>query len=42
MRLLLADGGHDPTLAGALLPDALRWLWRARPTTPADDQHHNP
>jgi enterochelin esterase family protein len=29
LRLVLGDGGHDPNHAGAILPDALRWLWRA-------------
>ena len=28
-RLVLGDGGHDPNHGGAILPDALRWLWRA-------------
>ena len=28
VRLVLGDGGHDPNHAGAILPDALRWLWR--------------
>lgn len=27
-RLVLGDGGHSPNHAGALLPDALKWLWR--------------
>lgn len=27
-RLVLGDGGHNPNHAGALLPDALRWIWR--------------
>ena len=27
-RLVLGDGGHDPNHGGAVLPDALRWLWR--------------
>jgi enterochelin esterase-like enzyme len=27
-RLVLGDGSHDAKHAGALLPDALRWLWR--------------
>ncbi|GAA5178815.1 alpha/beta hydrolase-fold protein [Rugosimonospora acidiphila] len=27
-RLALGDGGHNPNHGGALLPDALRWLWR--------------
>lgn len=27
-RLVLGDGGHDPNHCGAVLPDALRWLWR--------------
>jgi enterochelin esterase family protein len=26
-RLVLGDGGHDPNHGGAILPDALRWLW---------------
>jgi enterochelin esterase family protein len=29
LRLVLGDGGHDPNHAGAILPDALRWLWRS-------------
>jgi len=28
-RLVVGDGGHDPNHGGAILPDALRWLWRA-------------
>ncbi|WP_369374376.1 alpha/beta hydrolase [Promicromonospora sp. Populi] len=28
-RLVLGDGGHNPNHAGVLLPDALRWVWRA-------------
>ena len=28
LRLILGDGGHDPNHGGAILPDALRWLWR--------------
>jgi enterochelin esterase-like enzyme len=27
-RLVLGDGGHNPNHGGAVLPDALRWLWR--------------
>jgi enterochelin esterase-like enzyme len=27
-RLVLGDGGHDVNHGGAILPDALRWLWR--------------
>jgi enterochelin esterase family protein len=27
-RLVLGDGGHDRNHGGAILPDALRWLWR--------------
>jgi enterochelin esterase-like enzyme len=27
-RFVLGDGGHDPNHGGAILPDALRWLWR--------------
>ncbi|GAA2223727.1 alpha/beta hydrolase-fold protein [Promicromonospora sukumoe] len=34
-RLVLGDGGHNPNHAGVLLPDALRWLWRASPAGPA-------
>ena len=30
-RLVLGDGGHDPNHGGAILPDALRWLWRREP-----------
>jgi enterochelin esterase-like enzyme len=30
LRLVLGDGGHDPNHGGAILPDALRWLWRNR------------
>ncbi|HZU74177.1 MAG TPA: alpha/beta hydrolase-fold protein [Acidimicrobiales bacterium] len=30
-RFVLGDGGHDPNHGGAILPDALRWLWRASP-----------
>jgi enterochelin esterase family protein len=28
LRLVVGDGGHSPNHAGAILPDALRWLWR--------------
>jgi enterochelin esterase-like enzyme len=28
LRLVLGDGGHDPNHCSAILPDALRWLWR--------------
>jgi enterochelin esterase-like enzyme len=28
LRVVLGDGGHDPNHGGAILPDALRWLWR--------------
>lgn len=28
LRFVLGDGGHDPNHGGAILPDALRWLWR--------------
>jgi len=27
-QVLLGDGGHDANHGGAILPDALRWLWR--------------
>jgi enterochelin esterase-like enzyme len=30
-RLVLGDGGHNPNHGGVLLPDALRWVWRAEP-----------
>jgi enterochelin esterase-like enzyme len=29
LRFVLGDGGHDANHGGAILPDALRWLWRA-------------
>lgn len=29
LRFVLGDGGHDTNYGGAILPDALRWLWRA-------------
>jgi enterochelin esterase-like enzyme len=32
LRLVLGDGGHDANHGGAILPDGLRWLWRADPT----------
>jgi len=35
LRLVLGDGGHDPNHGGAILPDALRWLWHAEATQPA-------
>jgi enterochelin esterase-like enzyme len=35
LRLVLGDGGHDPNHGGAILPDALRWLWRSE--TPQGD-----
>jgi hypothetical protein len=28
LRFVLGDGGHDANHGGAILPDALRWLWR--------------
>jgi len=28
VRFVLGDGGHDANHGGAILPDALRWLWR--------------
>jgi enterochelin esterase family protein len=28
LRVVVGDGGHDANHAGAILPDALRWLWR--------------
>jgi enterochelin esterase-like enzyme len=28
LRLVLGDGGHNTNHGGAILPDALRWLWR--------------
>ena len=30
LRLVVGDGGHDANHAGAILPDALRWLWRPK------------
>lgn len=38
MQYVVGDGGHDGRQGGAILPDALRWLWRDYPapiTTPA-------
>ena len=32
-RFVLGDGGHDPNHGGAILPDALRWLWRGAGAT---------
>ena len=29
VRLVLGDGGHSANHGGVLLPDALRWVWRA-------------
>ena len=28
LRFVVGDGGHDANHGGAILPDALRWLWR--------------
>ena len=28
LRFVLGDGGHDANHGGAILPDALRWLWQ--------------
>ena len=28
LRLVVGEGGHSPNHGGAILPDALRWLWR--------------
>jgi enterochelin esterase family protein len=28
LRFVLGDGGHSPNHGAAILPDALRWLWR--------------
>ncbi len=33
--LTMGDGGHSGKHGGAILPDALRWLWRTEPTKPA-------
>lgn len=33
-RLVLGDGGHSPNHSGAILPDALRWLWRPSTKSP--------
>lgn len=32
-RLVLGDGGHSPNHGGVLLPDALRWAFRATDAT---------
>jgi enterochelin esterase-like enzyme len=39
-RFVLGDGGHDPNHGGAILPDALRWLWR--PVAKLDDPEISP
>ena len=31
LRLVLGGGDHSPNHGGAILPDALRWLWRREP-----------
>jgi hypothetical protein len=31
LRLVVGEGGHDANHAGAILPDALRWLWSEGP-----------
>jgi enterochelin esterase-like enzyme len=33
-RFVLGDGGHSPNHGGAILPDALRWLWRSGTPSP--------
>jgi len=33
--LVMGDGGHSGKQGGAILPDALRWLWRTDATRPA-------
>jgi enterochelin esterase-like enzyme/sugar lactone lactonase YvrE len=40
-QFVIGDGGHDSRHAGAILPDALRWLWRDYPApipTPVNDR----
>jgi hypothetical protein len=27
-RLVVGEGGHEPSHTGSILPDALPWLWR--------------
>jgi len=34
-KFVLGDGGHSGKQLGAVLPDAMRWLWRAEPFVPA-------
>jgi len=34
-RFVLGDGSHNGRHGGAILPDALRWLWRAPEPLPA-------
>lgn len=31
-RFIQGDGGHSPNHGGVLLPDALRWIYRAKPS----------
>jgi len=35
VRLVLGDGGHNPNHGGVLLPDAIRWVFRAEEPAPA-------
>ena len=34
-KLVYGDGAHSGKHGGAILPDALRWLWRDTPPAPA-------
>jgi enterochelin esterase-like enzyme len=35
-KLVMGDGGHNGKQGGALMPDALRWLWRNTPPPPPE------
>jgi enterochelin esterase family protein len=37
-RLVFGDGAHTGRHGGAILPDALRWLWRDTPPAPTGDK----
>jgi sugar lactone lactonase YvrE len=44
-KLVIGSGGHDMKQGGAIMPDALRWLWRGYPAPIAihePEAMHNP
>ena len=40
-RLVLGDGAHNGKHGGAILPDSLRWLWRAPSPQPTPENKDN-